>query len=187
MAHYRDRSSQVAPAPAPRTTTVIGALLLNGCATSLSPGPTPQATAVPATALPASIPAQDLVGRWGLAAYHKEEDRSRTEAAARGQCKQPYNISRGPRGGVIMHLPDQPQPTELSLKGGPDGKNYIGPGEEPAGGARDREIVAFDGRVLITRFIDPEVSGRYGASIYVRCGAETVPSAKKGGAKKASG
>jgi hypothetical protein len=37
---------------------------------------------------------------------------------------------------------------------------------------------------LITRFIDPEVSGRYGASIYVRCGAETVPSAKKGGAKK---
>jgi hypothetical protein len=61
-----------------------------------------------------------------LPPYHKEEDRSRTEAAARGQCKQPYNISRGPRGGVIMHLPDQPQPTELSLKGGPDGKNYIG-------------------------------------------------------------
>jgi len=183
MAHYRDRSSQVATALAPRTAAVIGALLLNGCAT----GPAPQATAVPATALPASIPAQDLVGRWGLAAYHKEEDRSRTEAAARGQCKQPYNISRGPGGGVIMHLPDQPQPTELSLKGGPDGKNYIGPGEEPAGGARDREIVAFDGRVLITRFIDPEVSGRYGASIYVRCGAETVPSAKKGGAKKASG
>ena len=69
-----------------------------------------------------------------------------------------------------MHLPDQSQPTELNLKGGPDGKNYIGPGEEPAGGARDREIVAFDGRVLITRFIDPEVSGRYGSSIYVRRG-----------------
>ena len=171
---------------ASHTTAVIGALLLTGCATSLSPGPTPQATAVPATALPASIPAQDLVGRWGLAAYHKEGDRPRTEAAARGQCKQPYNISRGPGGGVIMHLPDQPQPTELSLKGGPDGKNYIGPGEEPAGGARDREIVAFDGRVLITRFIDPEVSGRYGASIYVRCGAETVPSAKKSGAKRAN-
>jgi hypothetical protein len=141
---------------------------------------------VPATALPSSIPAQDLVGRWGLAAYHKEGDRSRTEAAARGQCKQPYNIGRGPGGGVIMHLPDQSQPTELSLKGGPDGKNYIGPGGEPAGGARDREIVAFDGRVLITRFIDPEVSGRYGASIYVRCGAETVPSAKKSGAKRAN-
>ena len=86
------------------------------------------------------------------------------------------------------HASPRPAPADrASLKGGPDGKNYIGPGEEPAGGARDREIVAFDGRVLITRFIDPEVSGRYGASIYVRCGAETVPSAKKGGAKKESG
>ena len=57
--------------------------------------------------------------------------------------QQPYNISRGPRGGVIMHLPDQAQPTELSLKGGPDGKNYIGPAEEPAAGAarpRDRRV-----------------------------------------------
>ena len=82
----------------------------------------------------------------------------------------------------------RPAPADRAQpQGWTDGKNYIGPGEEPAGGARDREIVGFDGRVLITRFIDPEVSGRYGASIYVRCGAETVPSAKKGGAKKASG
>jgi len=168
----------------------LAALLLSGCAsqqfslgTSSEPAPAPAAAAP----LPASIPAQDLVGRWGLAAYHKEEDRGRTEAAARGQCKQPYNISRGPRGGVIMHLPDQAQPTELGLKGGPDGKNYIGPAEEPAGGARDREIVAFDGRVLVTRFTDPEVAGRYGTSVYVRCGAETAPGAKKAapkGAKK---
>ena len=34
--------------------------------------PPAQAAAAP---LPASIPAADLVGRWGLAAYHKEEDR----------------------------------------------------------------------------------------------------------------
>src|SRR3954451_11256526 len=121
-------------------------LLLAGCASEMSVSTGPQIAAAPPSGapLPASIPAQDLVGRWGLAAYHKEEDRARTEAAARGQCKQPYNISRGPSGGVIMHLPDQAQPTELSLKGGPDGKNYIGPGEDPAGGARDREIVGFD-------------------------------------------
>ena len=164
---------------------VLAALMLSGCASQQiswgglggsSAEPPPATAAV--EALPASIPAQDLVGRWGLAAYHKDEDRARTEAAARGQCKQPYNISRGPRGGVVMHLPDQAQPTELSLKGGPDGKNYIGPGEEPAGGARDREIVGFDGRVLVTRFTDPEVSGRYGTSVYVRCGAETAPRPK---------
>jgi hypothetical protein len=160
----------------------LAALALSGCASQqiswggLGGGsPEPQPAAVAAAPLPASIPAQDLVGRWGLAAYHKDEDRARTEAAARGQCRQPYNISRGARGGVIMHLPDQAQPTELSLKGGPDGKNYIGPGEEPAGGARDREIVGFDGRVLVTRFTDPEVAGRYGTSVYVRCSAETAP------------
>ena len=159
----------------------LAALMLSGCASqqfSLGTSPAPEPPPVSAAPLPASIPAQDLVGRWGLAAYHKDEDRARTEAAARGQCKQPYNISRGPRGGVIMHLPDQAQPTELSLKGGPDGKNYIGPGEEPAGGARDREIVGFDGRVLVTRFTDPEVAGRYGTSVYVRCGAETAPRPK---------
>ena len=133
----------------------------------------PPAAQPRARRLPASIPAQDLVGRWGLAAYHKDEDRGRTEAAARGQCRQPYNIGRGPSGGVIMHLADQAQPTELSLKGGADGKNYIGPPEEPAPGSRDREIVSFDGRVLVTRFVDPEISGRYGTSVYVRCGAET--------------
>jgi hypothetical protein len=163
--------------------------LLSGCASyslswpSMSSSDPPPAAA-PAAPLPASIPAQDLVGRWGLAAYHKEEDRARTEAAARAQCRQPYNITRGPSGGVIMHLADQSQPTELSLKGGPDGKNYIGPGEDPAGGARDREIVSFDGNVLITRFTDQEVSGRYGTSVYTRCASAPPPrkSAKKAAA-----
>ena len=167
--------------------SALGAVMLSGCASQqFSLGTSPEAPPIAAAPLPASIPAQDLVGRWGLAAYHKDEDRARTEAAARGQCKQPYNISRGPSGGVIMHLADQAQPTELSLKGGPDGKNYIGPGEDPAGAARDREIVAFDGRVLITRFTDPEIAGRYGTSVYVRCGAETAPRPKalKTGAKK---
>ena len=32
---------------------------------------------------------------------------------------------------------------------------------------------------LITRFVDPEVAGRYGTSVYVRCGAETAPGKKK--------
>jgi len=164
----------------------LSAMLLAGCASqtfSLGGTSEPPPAQPAATLLPASIPAADLVGRWGLAAYHKDEDRARTEAAARGQCRQPYNIGRGPSGGVIMHLPDQAQPTELSLKGGADGHNYIGPPNEPAPGQRDREIVSFDGRVLITRFVDPEVAGRYGTSVYVRCSAEVSPS-RKGPAKK---
>jgi hypothetical protein len=160
------------------------ALLLAGCAGGMNfPGfsqpeaqPQPMAPA-PVPTLPPAFPAKDVVGRYGLAAYHNLEDRTRTEAAARGQCRQPYVINAGPSGGVMMHLADQPQPEELQLKGAPGGKTYIGPPGEP-GGMQDREVVSFDGRVLITRFVDPEVHGRYGFMVYVRCGAEgTRPAA----------
>ena len=36
-------------------------------------------------------------------------------------------------------------------------------------GEQDREIVSFDGRVLITRFIDKDAATRYGNMVYVRC------------------
>jgi hypothetical protein len=150
---------------------VAVASALAGCATQQPDLPPAAAAPPPAAALPASIPARDLVGRWGYASYHKDADRARTEAAARGQCGQPYVIGAGPSGGVLMHLADQAQQQELRLKGGPGGKNYVGPAEEGAGDARDREIVSFDGRVLVLRWIDPEVAGRYGTGIYVRCGA----------------
>ena len=118
--------------------------------------------------IPSTIRATEIVGRWGLAAYHKPEDRARTEAAAKGQCKQPYIIGQGATGGVIMHLPDEATAQELRLKGSQSGKNYIGPAG-PAGGEKDREIVSFDGRVLQTKFIDPDANSRYGTMVYVRC------------------
>jgi hypothetical protein len=153
----------------PAAMAVLSALFLAGCASSMSTGPAPEAAAPSATLLPASIPAQDLVGRWGLAAYHKPEDRPRTETAARGQCKNAYTITRGPSGGIMMHLADQSQPSELVLKGGPNGTNFVGPPEEPGGSARDREVTSFDGRVMVLRWVDPEVAGRYGNMVYVRC------------------
>eukprot|EP01035_Chromulina_nebulosa_P006201 gene6201-8390_t len=60
----------------------------------------------PAPDMPASIRADEIVGRWGLASYMNPNDRVRTENAARGQCKQPYVIGAGTSGGVIMHLAD---------------------------------------------------------------------------------
>jgi hypothetical protein len=119
--------------------------------------------------IPSNIRPDEIVGRWGLAAYHKPEDRARTENAARGQCKQPYVINRGASGGVIMHLADEATPQELRLKGSRSGKSYIGPAGPP-GGEKDREIVSFDGRVLTTRFMDPDANSRYGTMVYVRCG-----------------
>ena len=117
---------------------------------------------------PPRIRADEIVGRWGLASYQNPNDRARTEAAARGQCKQPYVITAGTSGGVVMHLADQATPQELRLKGSPSGKNYIGPAG-PTPGEQDREIVSFDGRVLVTRFVDKDAAVRYGNMVYVRC------------------
>jgi hypothetical protein len=145
---------------------VIIAAFAAGCATAPPPAP-----ALPAVepSLPPSFQPTELIGRWGLAAYHRPDDRARTEAAARNQCKQPYIIGAGPSGGLVMHLADQKEPQELQLKGSRSGKNYIGPRDDPPGAAQDREVVSFDGRVLITRWIDPEIAGRYGNAVYVRC------------------
>ena len=122
-----------------------------------------------------TIAPPDIIGRWGLASYHREQDRARTEAAARGQCKQPYLISGGQAGGVMMLGHDSPNIVEHLIKATADGKTYLGPGADP-GGADDREVVSFDGRVLVLKWVVPEVQGRYGIMVLVRCGAEgTAP------------
>jgi hypothetical protein len=146
---------------------VAVALSIAACA---SPG-TNETTLAPAAApeIPPAIKPQEITGRWGLAAFHNPSDRPRTETAARNGCKQAYNIAMGPTGGVIMHMPDKAQPEELRLKGGPGNRTFIGPAGEPAGGPLDREITSFDGRVMTVRFLDPEVAGRYGTQVYVRC------------------
>ena len=121
---------------------------------------------------------EEVVGRWGYGAFHKDEDLARTAAAARGQCGQPVEITRGPNGGVMMYLADSAQLQELQLKGSASGKNYVGPPGD-AGGPQDREIVSFDGRTMVLRWMDPEVAGRYGTGVYVRCAPEGV--ARAGG------
>ncbi len=130
--------------------------------------PPPAAPAGPPP--PAAITPEDIVGRWGYSAYHKPEDRARTEAQARSQCKQPYVINRSSTG-VAMLGHDNPQVQDMVIKASQDGKTYIGPGEQP-GGTDDRELVSFDGRVLVLKWVDPEVAGRYGTMVLVRCGAE---------------
>jgi len=148
------------------------AVFLAGCeTTNMFGGSSSQsASTEPGVApeMPATIRADEIAGRWGLASYQDPKDRPRTEAMARSQCKQPYVITAGSSGGVIMHLADQATPQELRLKGSPSGKNYIGPAG-PTPGEQDREIVSFDGRVMITRFVDKDAGTRYGNMVYVRC------------------
>jgi hypothetical protein len=146
---------------------LISALALAGCA-SRSPQQEATPAALPQPELPARVRPAEIVGRYGYAAYHDAKDRARTEANARGQCKQPFVIGQGTGGGVMMLLADSPQPQELRLKGTQGGKDYIGPaGDTP--GPQDREILSFDGRVLVLKYVDPEIDGRYGTGVFVRC------------------
>jgi hypothetical protein len=159
------------------TLTVLAAgLLLGGCSSfnfsmpsfGTSTPDTPPPPPPGAAAMPSKYAPEEFVGRWGFTSYQKEADRARTINTARGLCRSPYVIAKGPGGGVMMHLADERQPTELRLKGSADGRNYIGPDGE-AGQPQDREIVTFDGRVLVTRYIDPDAAKRYGNMVYVRC------------------
>ena len=156
-----------------RNLGIVSALtiFLGGCGSMSLPSlSSPEIVPEPGLApeMPSTIRPDEIVGRWGLASFQNPADRARTEAAASSQCKQPYVIGSGSSGGVIMHLADQATPQELRLKGSPSGKNYIGP-PGPSGSEQDREIVSFDGRVLITRFIDKDAAVRYGNMVYVRC------------------
>jgi len=149
----------------------LATLALSACSTN-SPAPevqTPAPMAAPAIA--SQYRPEEIVGRWGYGAFHRDEDLARTAAAARAQCGQPVEITRGSSGGVMMYLADSAQLQELQLKGSANGKNYIGPPGDP-GGPQDREIVSFDGRTMVLKWMDPEVAGRYGTGVYVRCAPE---------------
>jgi hypothetical protein len=165
-----------APLSRPRlaaSVEAICALSLAACSTN-TPAPEMQ-TPAPMTqpAIPSQYRPEEVVGRWGYGAFHKDADLARTAAAARSQCGQPVEITRGPSGGIMMYLADSATLQELQLKGSAGGKNYIGPPGD-AGGPQDREIVSFDGRMMVLRWMDPEVAGRYGTGVYVRCAPEGV-------------
>ncbi len=156
-------------------------MLLAGCSTNNTPPiETQAATPTGVPSLPSQYHSEELVGRWGYGAYHNESDLARTTSAARAQCGQPVVINRGPNGGVMMYLADSADLQELVLKGSSGGKNYIGPPGD-AGGPQDREIVSFDGRTMVLRWMDPEVAGRYGVGVYARCGAEGAGPRSAGG------
>src|SRR5690606_32396513 len=74
------------------------AALLGACNTLGTPQPTQMAEPPPPPEIPATIRADELVGRWGLASYTNDKDRTRTEAAARRGCSNPYVIGAGAAG-----------------------------------------------------------------------------------------
>lgn len=153
--------------PFPIVSAAIGLpLLLAGCGGG--EGLSSSGSSAASAPAPAGITRDALVGRWGIASFHTEKDRKRTEAEARGQCKQPYTITKGPNDGVMMHVADDPKPYELRLKAGAGGKTYVG-FEAPAGDPQDRELLTVTPKELVMRFVDADANRRYGTFIYYRC------------------
>ena len=165
----------------PAVVLLAGLPILAGCSTAggfSNPFTTAAAAPPPRPpVVPPSVRAEEIVGRWGLASYHRDQDRTRTEVAAKSQCTQPYKIEPSSSGGVMMLGHDNPQVQDMALKGSVEGKTYVGPGNDPAA-ADDREVVSFDGRVLILKWVDPEVAGRYGNMVLVRCEVEPERTAR---------
>lgn len=145
--------------------TLPATMVLAGCV-SVSEAPV---APVPESFAPA-FPTEELVGSWGVASYHDDKDRERTEAMARQQCRNPYVIAKGPTDGVMMHAADDPKLYELKLKGTEDGRTYLG-FEAPPGHHQDRIVLEQDPDLFVTRFVSPQVDSRYGTFIYVRCPA----------------
>ena len=139
-------------------------ILLSGFVAGCGENPPP----TPAV-LAAGVTPDQLVGKWGFAAYHKDEDRARTIKEAAAQCNRPYVINKGPTGGLMMNLADQRELSELVLKGGPTGQTYLGP-PGAAGGPDDRMVTNVDANSFTTIWVDPDNASRYGTSVYVRCG-----------------
>ena len=109
----------------------IVAPMLVGCTTSGS-GPATVAN----VEAPAAFARERLVGRWGVASFHTDKDRPRTEREARAQCNLPYTIAKGPTDGVMMHVADDPKLYELETQGrqgGQDLSRLRGAAGRPAG------------------------------------------------------
>lgn len=144
------------------------AIGLAGCMSDGGSGPSATPASVTISA-PSHIGIDSIIGRWGVASFHTEKDRKRTEAEAKAQCSQPYVVAKGPSDGVMMHVADDPKLYELRLKEGAGGKAYLG-FEAPAGDPQDREILSATKSMLVMRFVDPDANRRYGTFIFVRCG-----------------
>jgi hypothetical protein len=149
-----------------------GALALVGFLSAFVVGCAETPPPAPAIVGPA-IGADQLVGNWGFAAYHKDTDRARTIKEAAALCNRPYVISKGPNGGVMMNLADQKELSELVLKAGANGQTFLGPPGD-AGTADDRIVSNVDPNSFTTVWVDPDNASRYGTSVYVRCGKRSA-------------
>jgi hypothetical protein len=110
-----------------------------------------------------SLKTEDLLGRWGVAAYWNESDAARVTTQARSFCSQPYVISRGANGAARMFEAFEGRPQDVLVQG----SQIVAAN----GSTRTSKAVQrWDGTTLVFNYIDEEARRKYGNMVFVRCG-----------------
>jgi hypothetical protein len=110
-----------------------------------------------------SLRTEDLIGRWGVAAYWNDGDAARVIQQARGFCSQPYVVSRGANGAARMFEAFEGRPQDVFVQSG----QIVA----ASGSARSTKAVQrWDGTTLVFNYVDDEARRKYGNMVFVRCG-----------------
>jgi hypothetical protein len=106
---------------------------------------------------------EDLIGRWGVAAYWDAADAVKTTAQAKSFCSQPYVISKGANGAARMFEAFEGRPQDVLVQGG----QIVAAN----GSARStKAIQSWNGSTLVFNYVDDEARRKYGNMVFVRCG-----------------
>ncbi len=76
------------------------------------------AALAPAAAGAQTLRTEDLIGRWGVAAYWNDSDAAKITGMARGFCSQPYVVTRGANGAARMFEAFEGRPQDVTVQGG---------------------------------------------------------------------
>ena len=110
-----------------------------------------------------ALETNDLVGRWGVAAYFTEKDAAATRVSAASACGQPYAISRGKGGNPVMYSAFTGKPAEVVIQGD---RIVNADGGDPG---NTKVILSADAGAMMLRYVSDEASLRYGTMVFVRC------------------
>jgi hypothetical protein len=106
---------------------------------------------------------EDLVGRWGVAAYWNDADAAKTTAQAKSFCNQPYVISKGSDGTARMFEAFEGKPQDVMIRG----SQIVAVNGSPRA---TKAIQSWNGNTLVFNYVDEEAKRKYGNMVFVRCG-----------------
>jgi hypothetical protein len=106
----------------------------------------------------------ELIGRWGVAAYWNAADAAKVTAQARSFCSQPYIVTKGPKGGAVMFEPFDGKRREYVVQSG----QIVA--ADGADAKTTKAIASWSGQTLVFSYVEEEAKRKYGNMVFVKCG-----------------